>query len=405
MDEDGSESSLTYSQLDRRVRVIAAEVQRNAYVGQRVLLVYPAGLEFISAFLGCIYAGVLAVPSTHPKPRRPMPRIATIAEDSNAALALTTSQTLSTLDWSLLPASLQEVKWLPSDEIHGVTADNWRDPGVTEDDLAFLQYTSGSTSEPKGVMISHRNLMSNLEMIHRAFGIESSANTHVAGVGVSWLPPYHDMGLIGGILESIYAGGVSILMSPASFLKRPERWLRAISENRASISGAPNFAYELCLQKIRPEARRQLDLSSWRVAFCGAEPVQAETLSKFAETFASCGFRKEAFFPCYGLAETTLLAAGGSCHDPPAIFSVNRSRLRKEAVAEPSNGKEDAQLLVSCGRPVAQEQLAIVDPTTRLTCPPGKVGEIWVRRSQRGRRILEPRRREREGVRRPVGRG
>jgi len=377
--DDGGVSCLTYGELDRRARTIAAAIQPDVELGQRALLVYPPGTEFIAAFMGCVYAGVLAVPSTQPRPNRPMTRIAAIAKDSRAVMALTTKSLRGMLDASRLESSLQGLNWIATDDLGSIDFRDWRDPGVDGDDLAFLQYTSGSTSDPKGVMISHRNLISNLEMIRCAFGITLSGDGQATDVGVSWLPPYHDMGLVGTILEAIYAGGTTILMAATSFLKRPKRWLQAISDYGASVSGAPNFAYDLCLRKVDPQTRAKLDLSRWRVAFCGAEPVEAETLRRFADAFAPCGFREEAFYPCYGLAETTLLATGGDCNTPPRILNVSRSRLLNEGIAVPTNFNGDHRALVSCGRPIHDEQLVIVDGTTRDRCPPGKVGQIWIK--------------------------
>jgi acyl carrier protein len=216
-------------------------------------------------------------------------------------------------------------------------------------------------------------------MIRVGFGIEANDGDTTAGVGVSWLPPYHDMGLIGGILESLYVGGCAVLMSPNSFIRRPERWLQLISEHRASVSGAPNFAYDLCVRNIPAEMRSQFDLSSWRVAFCGAEPVRADTLRRFAEAFAPCGFREEALYPCYGMAETTLLASGGDWRSRPRIITVDRSRLLAENIAEPCRNGSDGQDMVSCGRTILDQTLRIVEPGSGTCCPDGHVGEIWVK--------------------------
>lgn len=378
--DDESETSLTFAELDLRARVIAATLQSHISPGERALLVYPAGLDFIAAFFGCLYAGVLAVPATYPKPRRPLPRLSMIARDSQATMALTTAQTLTTLDLARTAPELRGVQWVATDELPDAEAHGWQRPAVEPDSLAFLQYTSGSISDPKGVMVSHANLMRNLEMIRRGFDIGGLCPDPAEESGVSWLPAYHDMGLIGGILESLYVGGQSVLMSPTAFLQRPFRWLKAISDYRAVISGAPNFAYELCAQKIGREERNQLELSNWKLAFCGAEPIRAETLEKFAETFAPCGFRADAFYPCYGMAETTLLAAGGRGPSRPVIKPVKRSALAEHR-AEEAEGEEGehVQRLVGCGRPLMNQQLIIVDPETRLRVGPDRVGEIWVR--------------------------
>jgi len=380
--EDGGETVLSYADLDRQARAIAAVIQQTARPKDRVVLVYPAGLEFLSAFFGCVYAGVLAVPATYPKPRRPLPRLAAIVDDCEATVALTTAQTLSTLDRARSGARLQSMRWIATDHLsEGADAD-WQRPQVSPDDLAFLQYTSGSTSEPKGVMVSHGNLMQNLEMIHQGFGVEKivAEDPLPESSGVSWLPAYHDMGLIGGILEVLYSGGHSVLMSPTTFLKQPINWLRAISDYGAVISGGPNFAYDLCVRKVTPEQRESLDLSSWRLAFCGAEPIRPETLEQFTETFAPCGFREDAFYPCYGLAEATLLAAGGMGASRPVVCRVKRDSLLKHRFVEANGDEPDAvQRLVGCGGGLLGQEIVIADPEEKTTCSPGQVGEIWIK--------------------------
>src|SRR5215216_4309589 len=291
LDERDGESQITYAELDRRARVIAARLQLELSPGDRALLVYPAGLEFICAFFGCLYAGVIAVPATYPKPKRPMPRLQRIAVDCDAHVALSTAQTLTTLDPELLSADAATNQWIATDELNNDLADLWHRPTVDKSDLAFLQYTSGSTSDPKGVMVSHANLLANLERIRQSFGIGDLEEDVASSTGVSWLPAYHDMGLIGGILTAMYMGGRIVLMSPTAFLQRPMRWLQAISDYNGIISGAPNFAYEYCVRRISAEERATLDLSGWRLAFCGAEPIRSETLVHFAEAFECAGFR------------------------------------------------------------------------------------------------------------------
>src|SRR3954469_10134850 len=273
LDDRDGESQITFAELDRRARLIAARLQLELKPGDRALLVYPAGLEFISAFFCCLYAGVAAVPPTYPKPKRPMPRLQRIAVDCDAHVALSTAQTLTTLDPELLSADAATNQWIATDELSNDLADLWHRPTIDKNDLAFLQYTSGSTSDPKGVMVSHANLLANLERIRQSFGIGDLEEDVASSTGVSWLPAYHDMGLIGGILTAMYMGGRTVLMSPTAFLQRPMRWLQAISDYNGIFSGAPNFAYEYCVRRISAEERATLDLSRWRLAFCGAEPV------------------------------------------------------------------------------------------------------------------------------------
>ncbi|HEY3392661.1 MAG TPA: AMP-binding protein [Lacipirellulaceae bacterium] len=379
LDERDGLSEITFGQLDRRARAIAARLQLELRCGDRALLVYPAGLEFIAAFFGCLYAGVVAVPATYPKPKRPMPRLQRIALDCDAHVALSTAQTLTTLDPELLSADAATSQWIATDELADELADLWHRPVLVESDLAFLQYTSGSTSDPKGVMLTHGNLLNNLECIRQSFGIGESEDDLISATGVFWLPAYHDMGLIGGILTPLYMGGRSVLMSPASFLQRPMRWLQAIHDYRATISGAPNFAYEYCVRRTTPEERGTLDLSRWRLAFCGAEPIRAETLQHFVDAFSQAGFRMDAFYPCYGLAETTLLAAGPNFEDEPRILTVNRTALGEhrvvEAIGEPA---EMTQRLVGCGPAVNGHAIVIVRPETAMECDEDEVGEIFI---------------------------
>jgi acyl-CoA synthetase (AMP-forming)/AMP-acid ligase II/acyl carrier protein len=354
LDDRDGEQPITFGELDRRARLIAARLQLELKPGDRALLVYPAGLEFISAFSGCMYAGVVAVPATYPKPKRPMPRLQRIAVDCDAHVALSTAQTLTTLDPDLLSADGATNQWVATDELNNDLADLWHRPTVDKSDLAFLQYTSGSTSDPKGVMVSHANLLANLERIRQSFGIGDLEEDVASSTGVSWLPAYHDMGLIGGILTAMYMGGRTVLMSPTSFLQRPMRWLQAISDYNGIISGAPNFAYEYCVRRISAEERATLDLSRWRLAFCGAEPIRSETLVHFAKAFEAAGFQFKSFLPCYGLAESTLLVAGADYRQEPKILPVNRAALAQHRVA------------LACGEPDGSE---VGD---------GEVGEILV---------------------------
>lgn len=378
--EDGSEKALTYAQLAQQAKAIAAALAEAARPGDRALLVYPAGLDFIAAFFGCVAAGVLAVPATYPRPRRPMPRLTAIAKDCGATVALTTSQTLATLDLERMAPDLQSLRWIATDAVPEEKAQAWQPPQIGPEDLVFLQYTSGSTSDPKGVMVSNRNLLANLEMIRRGFGIEPTTGPAGPGVGVFWLPAYHDMGLIGGILEAFYTGGHSVLMAPAAFVQRPLRWLQAISDYGAIISGGPNSAYELCVRRIPPEKRAGLDLSRWRVAFCGAEPIRAQTLDLFAEAFGPCGFRPEAFYPCYGLAEATLLAAGNASPSPPAVLNVRRNALAEHRIELAGEDDDDLEIQehVGCGQGLLGERVVVVDPQTARPAAPDRVGEIWI---------------------------
>ena len=319
------QASWTYYELDRRSRAIASQLQIMGLSGERALLLYPPGLDYLAGFFGCLYAGVVAVPAYPPRNHRNTPRIGAIASDAQAAIALTTSAIQSKIKSLIDVSSLQ---WLTTDNLPAGIEDCWVEPFIETDTLAFLQYTSGSTGIPKGAMLSHGNLLHNAATTYQY--MEHSP----ASKFVSWLPVYHDMGLIGGILQPLYGGFPCFLMSPASFLQSPYRWLKTISDYRGTTSGGPNFAYELCIQKITPEQRQTLDLSSWSVAFNGAEPIRWETLEKFSEIFAECGFRREAFYPCYGMAEATLMISGGVKADFPAVKVVRREGLESDRVVE-----------------------------------------------------------------------
>ncbi|MFB2973192.1 amino acid adenylation domain-containing protein [Aerosakkonema sp. BLCC-F183] len=370
---EGEETSLTYQEFDRRSRAIASQLQSLGLSGERALLLYPPGLDYLAAFFGCLYAGVVAVPAYPPRNKRNTPRIKAIASDAQAAIALTTSAIESKVK-SLLEEEIgtKALQWLTTDNLDPNIEDYWQKPFIEANTLAFLQYTSGSTGEPKGVMVSHGNLLHNAAVTYRL--MEHSPNSKF----VSWLPAYHDMGLIGGILQPLYGGFPCILMSPTSFLQRPYRWLQAISHYRGTTSGGPNFAYELCIEKITPEQRQTLDLSSWSVAFNGAEPVRHDTLERFSATFAECGFRREAFYPCYGMAEATLMVSGGIKRFSPTIKSVRSSALECDRAIEVEGENEDIRTFVSCGQSIPDQQIAIVHPEKLTRCLPDEVGEIWV---------------------------
>jgi acyl-CoA synthetase (AMP-forming)/AMP-acid ligase II/3-oxoacyl-(acyl-carrier-protein) synthase/acyl carrier protein len=364
--------SLTYAELDRKARAIAAQLQQFCAVGERALILYPPGLDYIATFFGCLYAGVVAVPAYPPRNARNFPRIAAIARDAQATLILAPEAVRSKIQsiWNPVNRS-QYICWLATDAVFPALANDWQEIEFHPHTLALLQYTSGSTSLPKGVMLTHGHLLHNLSSISASF------QTHPQSQGVIWLPPYHDMGLIGGILQPIYVGASMTLMSPVNFLQRPLRWLQTISRCKATVSGGPNFAYELCIQRTTPEQRRELDLSSWEVAFNGAEPIQAETLDRFTAAFAPSGFRREAFYPCYGLAEATLLVTGGQKTELPISKTFQKTALtQKMAIA--SISEEDSQTLVSCGRSLPTQEVVIVDPETLTCCQPEQIGEIWV---------------------------
>lgn len=369
LDGEREERHLTYGELDRQARNIAALLQSRCNEGARALLLYPPGLDYIAAFFGCLYAGVIAVPAYPPRNDRALPRLQAIIQDAGAALVLSTEALLSKIDSMFKRApELPPLKPIATDLLIEGEA-GWRVPGVHPDHLAFLQYTSGSTGTPKGVMLTHRNLLHNEAAIYERFGHADDS------VVVSWLPTYHDMGLIGGMLQPLYGGFPCILMAPASFIQRPLRWLQAISRYRATTSGGPNFAYDHCVRNITSEQKAELDLSSWVLAFNGAEPVRPETMDRFAAAFAPCGFRREAFYPCYGLAEASLIVSGGKKGVAPAIQYLDKEALERNRVVP---ALEEGVSFIGCGETLDEQQIVIAHPESGRRCDADEVGEIWV---------------------------
>ncbi|WP_396956156.1 amino acid adenylation domain-containing protein [Nitrosomonas sp.] len=365
MDGEHQEQSITYKELDSRARMIAGYLQANHKAGERALLLYPSSLDYIVAFFACLYAGLIAVP-VYPPSRHHLRRLEAIIHDATPTIILTTAEWQSKLqgngqeNWGQ-----NRFDWLATDrQLSGDATPGWKAYLLKLDSLAFLQYTSGSTGTPKGVMVSHGNLMANQRAIQAAF--KHSSDTIVVG----WLPFYHDMGLIGNILQPLYLGVPAILMSPMAFLEKPIRWLNTISKYRATTSGGPNFAYELCARKITPEQISTIDLSCWNLAFNGSEPVRAATLNRFTDVFSSCGFRKTAFFPCYGLAEATLFVTGRA-YAPESKTENTISPLSNPSYQPSPN-------FVNCGHADIDHQVCIVNPETGTLRPDGIEGEIWV---------------------------
>jgi len=374
--EDGEtdESRVTYRELDRRARAVGAALQACVPEQARVLLLYPPGLDYAAAFFGALYAGAIAVPTYPPDParaRQTLPRFRAVADDSRPAAVLTTAPLMAAarMLFEESPA-LGALPWLMTDDLRPGLEAEWRPPSIHGHALAIVQYTSGSTGTPKGVLLSHDNVLYNQRIIRHAF--QHSKRSALLG----WLPLYHDMGLIGTVLQPAYCGFLCVLMSPLHFLQKPLRWLRAITRYRITTSGGPNFGYELCLRRVRAEDKEGLDLSSWDVAYSGAEPVRMETIRRFTAEFASCGFRREAFYPCYGLAEASLIVAAGDKGSGP-IFGAPPFL---PAASSPGQGPErvSAEHLVACGRTLPGQSVLIVDPESRVRRGEGEEGEIWV---------------------------
>jgi acyl-CoA synthetase (AMP-forming)/AMP-acid ligase II len=367
---------LSYAELDLRARAVATRL-RHASKGDAtrpVLLLYPPTLDFVTAFLGCFYAGRTAIPAPLPdEPGERLARVSGILRDAGVGAVLTLPQYRQAIGAWLVASGEQDVVCLSTgaDEDDGADADLWTAPRLRGTDTAFLQYSSGSTSEPKGVMVTHANLAANQE------AIRSAMKTPQGVVAGSWLPLYHDMGLIGMTLQPLWVGGTSVQMSPISFIKQPARWLRMIHDYRVEGTASPNFGYELCVRRVSEEQSAGLDLSCLRVALNGAEPVRADTLRAFVRRFADTGLRPEALLPCYGLAENTLLVSASDPDAPHLELTVDAQALERDEL-RPARTDRPSRTLVGCGRATDTEVL-IVDPMTRRVLPAGQVGEIWLR--------------------------
>ncbi|MGW1612096.1 fatty acyl-AMP ligase [Streptomyces sp. NPDC002285] len=377
--EDGQamrSEEIGYAELDRRARLVAARLHHASKgdPSRPVLLLYPPTLDFVTAFLGCFYAGRTAIPAPLPdEPGERLARVSGILRDAGVGAVLTLPEFRQAIGAWLAAAGERDVVCLSTgpDDQDGADPDLWVPPVVRDTDVAFLQYSSGSTSEPKGVMVTHANLAANEEAIRAAMRTPEGV---VAG---SWLPLYHDMGLIGMTLQPLWVGGTSVQMSPVSFIKQPHRWLRMIHDYRVEGTASPNFGYDLCVRRVTEEQSAGLDLSSLRVALNGAEPVRADTLRAFVRRFAGNGLRAESMLPCYGLAENTLLVSGGDTEAPHLELTVDAVALEQDEL-RPVRSDRPARTLVACGRPKDTEVL-IVDPMTRQALPGGRIGEIWLR--------------------------
>jgi acyl-CoA synthetase (AMP-forming)/AMP-acid ligase II len=373
-DATGEGDVLTYGDLDRRARAVAAALHDAGAAGERVLLAYPPGIHFIVAFIGTLYAGAAAVPIQALYPGRldrASSHLGGIVQDAAPAAVLTLhSLTEAFAGFGQRFAGWNRVRVIVTDTLPDAPS-AWRLPPIDETTTALVQYTSGSTSAPRGVIVTHGNLLHNAESLRLAMRLDPDVR------GVVWLPPHHDMGLIGGILEPLYVGFQMNLMSPLTLLQRPLRWLQAVSRWRATITGGPNFAFEFAVSRTTAEQRASLRLNSLTVTFTGAEPIRAATLDRFAEAFAPSGFRPESFHPCYGLAESTLIVTGGGS-GVPILFDADAEALEQGRAVKVAPGAHRSRRLVGCGRAVAGQRLAIVNPDTCIACADGEVGEVWV---------------------------
>ncbi|MDJ0732021.1 MAG: AMP-binding protein [Crocosphaera sp.] len=365
--------SLTYGTLEQQAKAIASHLQSLDAKGERVLLLYPPGLDFIAGFFGCLYAGAIAIPAYPPRPDQCLSRLEAIATDAEAKFILTLNPLVPYLQgrFSISPI-LNSLKILDANTIIQTQEHPWQDPNINADTIAFLQYTSGSTGKPKGVIINHDNLLHNLEMGYKYADITPETKT------VSWLPFGHNTGLVVGVLQPLYGDHPVILMSPLDFLQKPLRWLTAISRYRATQSLAPNFAYDLTAFSTSPEEKETLDLACWEFAVSGAEPIRAETLERFAKTFASCGFRWQALSAGYGMAETVVGISLGNKEKPPLILNIDKTQLQENRVVVVDNEEDNSQKLVGCGTTGTEQKVIIVNPDSLTQCDDYEIGEIWV---------------------------
>ncbi len=376
VDGDAEGATFTWAELDRRARALAVELLEHCSPGDRALLVYEQGLEYVAAFFGCLYAGIIAVPAYPPDPSRlakTLPRLKVIADDSGPKVILASHLVMPLREhFQSMDTERRGCEWIDTEDFTDARADEWRAPEIGGATIAFLQYTSGSTSNPRGVMVTHANLIDNSETMRQ--GVMFGQGKVIVG----WVPQYHDMGLCGTILLPVYCAGHSVLMAPMSFLMRPLRWLQAISKYKAWMSAFPNFALELGAKKATPEQRAALDLDSWRFAVNGAEPIRAASLRKFSEHFGPAGFRAATHMAGYGMAETTLVTTLSPHAEEPGVLRVEPGALDRHEVRIAAAGDANAREVVGCGFAFGATRVIIVHPDTREQYAEDAVGEIWI---------------------------
>lgn len=373
LDQNWNDTQLNYRDLDLRARAIAAAIQARGGTGQRVLIVLDPGMDYVGSLFGCMYAGAVAVPVYPPSMLRlqhTLGRLQAIIKNADAKVMLSSREIIGP---QLSPLwNLDNDAAIAVDELPLSAADDWRPCAPTPDELALLQYTSGSTGIPRGVALTHANLMHNLRALVRHYHFPGAKALH-------WLPPYHDMGLIGGILLPAYEGVETVILTPKNFISNPLHWLQAIDRYQGTSNGSPNFGYELCVRKIKPEQCEGLDLSSWKVAVSGAEPVRASTVRRFSEKFQPFGFDPAAFSPAMGMAETTVIMTGSPLGKMPITYEVDSRALAAGQIKQVDVAGPGTQTLVSSGEAVLGMEVEIVDPQTCRRAAPGQVAEIWAR--------------------------
>lgn len=365
--------SFTYQQLETRSKALGAAMQEAGSKGDRVLLLFQPGLSYVASLYACFYSGFVAVPAYPPRRNKGIDRVHAIIEDSGAKICLVSQQVYNDVQGNLQGyESLSQIQWIVYEDVEDSNAMEFAETEIFADDVALLQYTSGSTGNPKGVMITQLNILYNSEYIRQSFGLNSSS------VGVHWLPIFHDMGLIGGILQAAYVGGVNVNMPPMAFLKKPLNWLKAIEKYGGTTAGGPNFSYDYCVQKTTEEERAGLDLSTVSVFFCGAEPIRKSTYKQFSEKFAISRSKEDQLYSCYGMAETTLIVTGGLQHEKPKYLRIGAGALSGNKVEVIAEGETGGVSLVGCGHTWMETRIEIVDPVTMDKVGKNEVGEIWI---------------------------
>lgn len=373
-DGEDDEERITYSELDIAAKAIAGKLTETSERGERALMLFPPGLEFVKALYGCFYAGIIAVPAYAPRKNRSLERIKTLVVDSGATIVLCIADIFQSFERSFSDLEeLKGLKWIRIEDcLTGVSAQRSNPELPLPADVALLQYTSGSTGKPKGVMVTHRNIIRNAMFIRTSFSLSRKS------VSVTWLPSFHDMGLIDGVIDPVFNGCPGVIIPPVAFIQKPLRWLKAITKYNGTHGGAPNFAFDHCVDGIPQEEREGIDLSSLSTLYCGAEPIRKSTFARFIETYKDYGFKTSMLYPCYGMAETTLIISGPPAGRGPVYLCISGNALEQNRILKATDNDADARYLVGVGYPWMDTDVKIVNPDSLTKCNDDEVGEIWV---------------------------